>query len=281
LFLLKTALLFRATRRFQSYLGQGLAAMAMQLALPLQVEPDQSALSQDVASQRSTRIVWTGFGVAVLMLIGVSVVPLASHSSAKPSSLLPEVAFNPSLPALSPGGIRLNGLRSAGLPVVRRPTAVRAQLPNMQEPSPFEGTPLEPLKKTFDVFMKSKAEGSDFKQATRRGVLLAGFGAGAATLALPTPALAQRSKMIPRQSAEATANIKEFQLSKPGEETEAFKEAEKRRIAGNNGAVGPTPKEETAEQTMARLGIQTYGEALASGKPDPCGPGSFVCGRGK
>ena len=116
---------------------------------------------------------------------------------------------------------------------------------------------------------------------TRRDVLLAGFGAGAAALALPAPALAQRSGLIPRQSAESTASFKEFQLSKPGEETDAFKAAEKRRVAGNNGAVGSTPKEETAEQTMARLGIKTYGDSLASGKADPCAEGSFACGRAK
>ena len=102
---------------------------------------------------------------------------------------------------------------------------------------------------------------------TRRDVLLAGFGAaGAAVLALPAPALAQRSNLIPRQSAEATANFQAFKISAPGEETEAFKAAEKKRVAGNNGAVGSTPKEETAEQTMARLGIKTYGDSLASGK---------------
>ena len=102
---------------------------------------------------------------------------------------------------------------------------------------------------------------------TRRDVLLAGFGAaGAAALALPAPALAQRSNLIPRQSAEATANFQAFKISAPGEETEAFKAAEKKRVAGNNGAVGSTPKEETAEQTMARLGIKTYGDSLASGK---------------
>lgn len=39
--------------------------------LPLQVETDQTALSQDVASGRSTRFLWTGFGFAALMLIGL------------------------------------------------------------------------------------------------------------------------------------------------------------------------------------------------------------------
>lgn len=115
---------------------------------------------------------------------------------------------------------------------------------------------------------------------TRRDVILAGFGAGAA-LALPAPALAQRSALIPRSSAESTASFKAYQVSKPGEETEAFKAAEKRRLAGANGGYGTTPKEETAEETMRRLGMKTYSDALASGKPDPCGEGSFACGRKK
>ena len=109
---------------------------------------------------------------------------------------------------------------------------------------------------------------------TRRDVILA----GAAALALPAPALAQRSALIPRSSKESTESFKAYQLSKPSEETEAFKAAEKRRLAGG---YGTTPKEETAEETMRRLGMKTYGESLASGKPDPCGEGSFACGRKK
>ena len=111
---------------------------------------------------------------------------------------------------------------------------------------------------------------------TRRDVILAG--AGAAALALPTPALAQRSALIPRSSKESTESFKAYKLSKPSEETEAFKAAEKRRIAGG---YGTTPKEVTAEETMRRLGMKTYGESLASGNPDPCGEGSFACGRKK
>ena len=103
-------------------------------------------------------------------------------------------------------------------------------------------------------------------------------GAGAAALALPTPALAQRSALIPRSSKESTESFKAYKLSKPSEETEAFKAAEKRRITGG---YGTTPKEETAEETMRRLGMKTYGESLASGNPDPCGEGSFACGRKK
>ena len=111
---------------------------------------------------------------------------------------------------------------------------------------------------------------------TRRDVILAS--AGAAALALPTPALAQRSALIPRSSKESTESFKAYKLSKPSEETEAFKAAEKRRLAGG---YGTTPKDETAEETMRRLGMKTYGESLASGNPDPCGEGSFACGRKK
>lgn len=42
-----------------------------QAALHLQVETDQAALSQDVAPQRSNRFLWTGLGLAILMLIGL------------------------------------------------------------------------------------------------------------------------------------------------------------------------------------------------------------------
>jgi len=113
--------------------------------------------------------------------------------------------------------------------------------------------------------------------SSRRDVLLAGFGAGAA-LSLPAPALAQRSGLIPRQSKEATDSFREFQLSKPSEETEAFKQAEKRR---NSGTIGAKPKEESADETMKRLGIKSYGDSMAAGNPDPCAPGSFACGRGR
>lgn len=40
-------------------------------ALPLQVEADQTASSQDIASGRNTRFLWTGFGFVALMLIGL------------------------------------------------------------------------------------------------------------------------------------------------------------------------------------------------------------------
>jgi len=78
----------------------------------LEVETDEAVLSQDVPSQRRTRLVWTGLGFAVLILIGVSacaLVPLASHASPTTSNFLQAVAFHPSVPALGPGGARLRG----------------------------------------------------------------------------------------------------------------------------------------------------------------------------
>jgi len=93
-------------------------------SLSLQAETDHAAvaLSQNVLTWRSTRFLWKGIGLAALMLIGVSAcafLPLASRAPAKPSHLLPEVAFMPSGPGLRPGiG------SSAARPVVRQPLSV-------------------------------------------------------------------------------------------------------------------------------------------------------------
>ena len=44
-----------------------------------------------------------------------------------------------------------------------------------------------------------------------------------------------------------------------GNESPAFKEAEARRVAAaNRAAAGGKPKEESAAETMARLGLKTY-----------------------
>jgi len=90
-------------------------------AIPLRDETGQAALPQDVASQRSSRfmwtvsqrstgLMWTGLSFVVLMMIGLSVCerhPLASHASVEASRLVgPELAFIPiTLPAtaLKPG----------------------------------------------------------------------------------------------------------------------------------------------------------------------------------
>jgi hypothetical protein len=76
-------------------------------SLRLQVETDQTAFSQDVASRRRTRFLWTGIGFVIFMLIGVSAcgaVPLASHVHAKAVNLDHSVAFIPAVPVLSRAG---------------------------------------------------------------------------------------------------------------------------------------------------------------------------------
>lgn len=114
-------------------------------SFPLQIDTDHTALSQDVhvASGRSTRLLWTGFGFAVLMLIGVSSGerrPRASHTSARASGLLPEIAFNPSMTALLPGSSRARPtvLRPGVLPAVAaiQPPAIEQSVkmtPAMQQ----------------------------------------------------------------------------------------------------------------------------------------------------
>lgn len=72
------------------------------MSLPLHVEAEQAVLSQDVASQGSSRFLWTGLGVTVLMLIGVSGQaphPLASKAFAEPTRLVTAAAYIP-MPAL-------------------------------------------------------------------------------------------------------------------------------------------------------------------------------------
>lgn len=69
--------------------------LAEKTSLPLRVEGDLAASSQ-VASQRNTRFLWSGLGFVVLTLIVVSARVLhqfASHPSAEPSSLDPDVAI--------------------------------------------------------------------------------------------------------------------------------------------------------------------------------------------
>ena len=72
---------------------------------------------------------------------------------------------------------------------------------------------------------------------TRRDVILA----GAAALALPAPALAQRSALIPRSSKESTESFKAYQLSKPSEETEAFKAGLRVRVGLPRPRPRPSP----------------------------------------
>jgi len=71
---------------------------------PLQVERARAAWSQDVAApQRSTRFLWTGLGMAALMLIGFAacVVAPAALDSASPSRYSPHAAVDPVMPLLA------------------------------------------------------------------------------------------------------------------------------------------------------------------------------------
>jgi len=96
-----------------------------QTPLPLQVEADQAAVFQDVASWRRTRFLWTGLGFAV-MLIGLS------------ARFVPELAaFN--FFARHPGHARpanAPGSRAAVLAVGREPLAsILAKIPSRSQRS--------------------------------------------------------------------------------------------------------------------------------------------------
>lgn len=70
-------------------------------------------VAQDIASVASTRFLWTAWGFACVMLVGVCVILPSSHASPSP---LPELAFNPALP----GGARARPTAFAG---ASQPTA--------------------------------------------------------------------------------------------------------------------------------------------------------------
>jgi len=78
-------------------------------SLPFQLDTDRAALAGDVASPNNCRFLWTGFGLAVIMLIGFSTCAffrLASHEPAESSHHGAAVlAFSPSLLSV-PAGIR-------------------------------------------------------------------------------------------------------------------------------------------------------------------------------
>lgn len=89
----------------------------------MQVERDEAASSQHVASGRRTRFLWTALGFAALMLIGVSaraVAPLDAHASANPANVVASYAFTPTIRSATHSG---KGLRPAALPArtQRRP----------------------------------------------------------------------------------------------------------------------------------------------------------------
>jgi len=134
-------------------------------SLPLQVEIDEAALSQDVASRdRTTRFVWTGLGFGVIMLMGVSACalhPLASHASGVPSQL----AFNP-MPALGPKALRpamhpASGPARAFRPAVRpgaRPamSGLHAMTPNAGQPQGLQFPKVPPRAGVVSAQMSSQ-----------------------------------------------------------------------------------------------------------------------------
>ena len=100
----------------------------------------------------------------------------------------------------------------------------------------------------------------------RRDVLRLGFGATAAAAVFPAaPALAEYygeppPKLTGSQYKEALQEAKDFKYAaRPvaGNESAEFKAAEKRRLeAAKAREAGMKPREETAAETMARLGLK-------------------------
>lgn len=115
------------------------------MSLPLRVETDEAASSQDHTSQRRTRFLWTGLGFAVIAVIGVSahaLHPLASHAYAEPSRHAPLVAFSP-MPALG-----LRGIHSARHAAVSD-TALRPAIHPVAPPGLYPGS-VPAVKKAID-----------------------------------------------------------------------------------------------------------------------------------
>lgn len=163
-------------------------------SLPLQGESNQAALSQHVASGRSTRLLCTGLGFAVFMLLGVSgsvLFSIASHPSAKPSRsrFVPEVAaktneepnFIPPLPLLHPGR-----LPSTNLPPSRQfvlSSMKQRQTSRMIEQGPITrmsmGDESATRKSRRDLIAAAAIAGLSLSQGVKPAA--AGIGSGLAT----------------------------------------------------------------------------------------------------
>ena len=96
----------------------------------------------------------------------------------------------------------------------------------------------------------------------RRRDVLPSFPAALAALALlpaaPPAAHAQRSKLIPKSSAESTAAAKAYKLSKPGEESAEFKALEKRRADAAAG-IKPQGGFESSDEKLLRKTLAKSG----------------------
>ena len=97
---------------------------------------------------------------------------------------------------------------------------------------------------------------------SRRDFLVGAAGAAAASV-VPLSARAEmygegKAPKVGSQ-AESVMKAKEVKFAKAGDETEAFKKAEaKRREAQRLYDSGQKPRQETTEETMARLGLKAY-----------------------
>lgn len=156
---------------------------------PSQSEADEAVLFQGFASWRSTRFRWTGLGLAVLLLVGVSACALdslASPTSVEPPQLVSEVAFNPmpAHPVRHPGSgyarptalysAVLSGSRPASFPAMTQPLqeapvdydvnlveAFESLRSNMPEILRFEGDLQRSMPTNFNIY--TEAFKTDFK----------------------------------------------------------------------------------------------------------------------
>ena len=106
------------------------------------------------------------------------------------------------------------------------------------------------------IFSSSVDAQSPVKTPTRRQAVRSLLGASVGAFGL----LRAAHGAVPKEkNPQQGANARALKLSKGGEETEAFKENErKRKEAEARQASGQKAKEESVEEQMARLGLKTY-----------------------
>jgi len=165
---------------------------------PSQSEADEAVLFPGFASWRSTRLRWTGLGLAVLLLVGVSACALhslASHTSVEPSQLVSEVAFSPmpAHPVRHPGSgyarptalysAVLSGSLPASFPAMTQPLqearvdydvnlveAFESLRSNMPEILRFEGDLQRSMPTNFKIY--TEAFKTDFKDPDKTALRL-------------------------------------------------------------------------------------------------------------
>lgn len=150
-------------------------------SIPLQVEADQAALSQDVASRSSLRFLRVGLGMAVLMLLAVSVCaahPLTLDASEESSSLVREVAsfnFMPSLgyqgirPAASPSSSQAPGVLRVARSDLNRPRGKWSRGAIVMMGRKFENNKLKMAKTALAYTKKAAYIGKKITQAVQEG----------------------------------------------------------------------------------------------------------------